>query len=266
MRTSKRFTSLAAVAALGLLAVACGSDSKSATTTAPASAGATTPGTEATGTTPTGTEATADADRHRSNGNRRPWFQRRHRRRRLRHRWPRRRYVQRLRRYAVSQGRQRAGRQEDRARGSQGRGSPTNLQLLAQQKANPVIGVGFLFTTPMATVAASKPRHRRSASSTPPSTPAERLALPLRREPGLLPRRRRRRAEEQDRPHRLHRWSRDRPDQEVRGRLHRRCQGREPRHQDRQQVPRAEPPTSPASTTRPVARRSPRACTTPAPT
>ena len=61
----------------------------------------------------------------------------------------------------------------------------------------------------------------------------ERRPIYLRREAGLVPGRRGRRAEVQDRQHRLHRWRQHRPDQEVRGGLHRRRQGRQPRHQGR---------------------------------
>ena len=50
---------------------------------------------------------------------------------------------------------------------------------------------------------------------------------------GLLPRRRRGCAEDRGRPHRLRRRRAQRPDQEVRGRLRRRCEGGQPRHQDR---------------------------------
>jgi basic membrane protein A len=60
MRNTKRFTSLAAVAMLGLLAAACGSDSKSTSTNAP-SAGGTTAGTTAPGGT-TATDATTAPD------------------------------------------------------------------------------------------------------------------------------------------------------------------------------------------------------------
>ena len=150
MRTSKRFTSLAAVAALGLLAVACGSDSKSETTTAPAaSAGATTSGTEATGTTPTGTEATGTAAAPGSSD------------------------------VTAGVAFDTGGRGDGTFNDSAGRGldqavselgvkkieleavkdedRKTNLELLAQQKANPVIAVGFAFTDPLTAVAAANP-------------------------------------------------------------------------------------------------------------
>ncbi len=76
----------------------------------------------------------------------------------------------------------------------------------------------------LAEVAAAAP-DTTSASSTRSST--ARTSQPgLRRGAGLVPGRCRRRAEDQDRPHRLHRWrARQRPHQEVRGRLRRRRQG-----------------------------------------
>ena len=60
-----------------------------------------------------------------------------------------------------------------------------------------------------------------------------------------------------DRPHRVHRRRRDRPDPEVPGRLRGGRQVDQPRHHDRRQVHHASRRTSPGSTTRPRARRSP---------
>jgi basic membrane protein A and related proteins len=139
MRTSKRFTSLAAVAALGLLAVACGSDSKSETTTAPAAtAGATTPGTEAAGTTPAGASDVTAGVAFDTGGRGDGTFN------------------------------DSAGRGLDKAVSELGvkkieleatkdEDRQTNLELLAQQKANPVVAVGFAFTDPLTKVAAAHP-------------------------------------------------------------------------------------------------------------
>ena len=139
MRTSKRFTSLAAVAALGLLAVACGSDSKSETTTAPAAtAGATTPGTEAGGTTPAGSSDVTAGVAFDTGGRGDGTFN------------------------------DSAGRGLDKAVSELGvkkieleavkdEDRKTNLELLAQQKANPIIAVGFQFADPLTAVAAANP-------------------------------------------------------------------------------------------------------------
>ena len=63
MRNTKRFTSLAAVAMLGLLAAACGSDSKSTSSNAPSTgAAATTGGTTAPGGTNAPVDTTATSD------------------------------------------------------------------------------------------------------------------------------------------------------------------------------------------------------------
>ncbi len=84
---------------------------------------------------------------------------------------------------------------------------------------------------------------------------------------GLVPRRRRRRAQVDDRQDRLHRWrQRHRPDREVRGRLHRRCQVDQPRHRGARRSTSPSSPTSPASRAPTVPRRSPRRCTPRAPT
>jgi basic membrane protein A len=153
MRASKRFTSLAAVVALGLLAAACGSDAKSATTNAPAStpaAGATTPGTDATATTPGGTQPTSSSAATPGSSN-----------------------------LTAGVAFDTGGRGDGTFNDSAGRGldqavselgvkkieleatkdedRKTNLELLVQQKANPIIGVGFLFGDPMLALATANP-------------------------------------------------------------------------------------------------------------
>ncbi|MEY2443447.1 MAG: basic rane protein [Ilumatobacteraceae bacterium] len=153
MRASKRFTSLAAVVALGLLAAACGSDAKSATTNAPAStpaAGATTPGTDATATTPGGTQPTSSSAATPGTSN-----------------------------LTAGVAFDTGGRGDGTFNDSAGRGldqavselgvkkieleatkdedRKTNLELLVQQKANPIIGVGFLFGDPMLALATANP-------------------------------------------------------------------------------------------------------------
>ena len=120
------------------------------------------------------------------------------------------------------------------------------LDLLVGEGNDLVIGVGFLWSRRPRRPAPSPTPTSCSRSSTPsPSddhgTPDDFAddadctnvaSLRLRRGAGLVPRRRGRRAQEPDRQDRLHRWRRDRPDQEVRGRLHRRRQGRQPGHRD----------------------------------
>jgi len=139
MRTSKRFTSLAAVAALGLLAVACGSDSKSETTTAPAAtAGATTPGTEAGGTTPAGSSDVTAGVAFDTGGRGDGTF----------NDSAGRGLDQAVSELGVKKIELEATKDEDRQ---------TNLELLAQQKANPVIAVGFAFTDPLTKVSAANP-------------------------------------------------------------------------------------------------------------
>ena len=210
MRTSKRFTSLAAVAALGLLAVACGSDSKSATTTAPASAGATTPGTEATGTTPTGTEATGTAAPGSSDVTAGVAFDTGGRGDGTFNDSAGRGLDKAVSELGVKKIELEAVKDEDRM---------TNLQLLAQQKANPVIAVGFLFAAPMATVAAANPNTTFGiVDSAVDGNPNVRSLVFAENEGSFLVGAAAA-LEEQDRPHRLHRWSGDRPHQEVRGRL-----------------------------------------------
>jgi basic membrane protein A and related proteins len=144
MRTSKRFTSLAVIAALGLMAAACGSDSKSESTTAPTTPsagattpGATTPGTDA-GTTPAAasnitagvafdTGGRGDGTFNDSAG---------------------RGLDKAVSELGVKKIELEATKDEDRA---------SNLALLVQQKANPIIGVGFLFADPMLALAKANP-------------------------------------------------------------------------------------------------------------
>ena len=81
----------------------------------------------------------------------------------------------------------------------------------------------------------------------------------------LLPRGCGRRADDEDQPGRLRRRRPQRPDQGLRGRLHRGCQGRQPEHQGRRRLHPGEQPR-PASATRPVARPPRPASSTRAPT
>jgi basic membrane protein A len=150
MRTSKRFTSLAVIAALGLMAAACGSDTKSESTTAPTTTqasgattpaattpAATTPATEA-GTTPASasnitagvafdTGGRGDGTFNDSAG---------------------RGLDKAVSELGVKKIELEATKDEDRA---------SNLALLVQQKANPIIGVGFLFGDPMLALAKDNP-------------------------------------------------------------------------------------------------------------
>jgi basic membrane protein A len=140
MRKSKRFSSLAVFAALGLLAVACGSSTKSssATNAAPATnAGAATT-TAAGGTTPAAasnitagvafdTGGRGDGTFNDSAG---------------------RGLDQAVSELGVKKIELEATKDEDRK---------TNLELLVQQKANPIIGVGFLFADPMLVLAKANP-------------------------------------------------------------------------------------------------------------
>jgi basic membrane protein A and related proteins len=140
MRTSKRWTSLALFAALGLMASACGSDNKSSSNTA---APTTTSGSSAT-QAPSGTGGGGGASNITAGvafdtGGRGDGTFNDSAGRGLD------RAVSEL---GVKKIELEAQKDEDRL---------TNLQLLASQKANPIIGVGFLFATPMATVAAANP-------------------------------------------------------------------------------------------------------------
>lgn len=140
MRTSKRWTSLAVFAALGLLASACGSDKNSSSNTAAPTTTSGSSATQPTGTTGGGggasnitagvafdTGGRGDGTFNDSAGRGLD------------------RAVSEL---GVKKIELEAQKDEDRL---------TNLTLLAQQKANPIIGVGFQFTDPMTTVAKANP-------------------------------------------------------------------------------------------------------------
>lgn len=137
MRTSKRFTSLAVVAALGLLAAACGSDDKTSDTAAPTTAAPA--GTEpAATTTPPATSDIKAGVAFDTGGRGDGTF----------NDSAARGLDQAVSELGVEKVELEAAKDEDRK---------TNLELLASQGANPVIGVGFLFTDPMTEVAAANP-------------------------------------------------------------------------------------------------------------
>jgi basic membrane protein A len=137
MRNTKRFTSLAAIALLGLTAAACGSDGSSSTTNAPEGTQA------AAGTTPAGSAPAAasaitagvafdtggrgDGTFNDSAG---------------------RGLDKAVSELGVKKIELDAVKDEDRA---------SNLNLLVQQKANPIIGVGFLFGDAMLPLAQANP-------------------------------------------------------------------------------------------------------------
>ena len=110
------------------------------------------------------------------------------------------------------------------------------LQQLIDAGYTNIVAVGFAY----ASRSAKLPR-RTPTSSSPSSTTHQHgdnvMNLDLRRERGLLPRRCGCRAEEQVEARRLRRWRRDRPHQEVRGRLQGGRQGCRPQRQGRLQVP-----------------------------
>jgi len=152
MRKSKRFTSLAAVAALGLLAAACGSDSKTSDTSAASTTAAPSQTTAAptettaapTETTAAPTETTAGTSEITAGvafdtGGRGDGTFNDSAARGL---------DQAVSELGVKKIELEATKDEDRK---------TNLELLATQGANPIIGVGFLFTDPMTEVAAAHP-------------------------------------------------------------------------------------------------------------
>lgn len=132
MRKSKRFTSLAAVAALGLLAAACGDDSKSTTTNAPTdtqAAGATTPAASSDITAGVAFDTGGRGDGTFNDSAGRGLDQ------------------------AVSE----LGVKKIELEAAQDADRKTNLELLVEQKANPVIGVGFLFGDSMLPIATANP-------------------------------------------------------------------------------------------------------------
>ena len=127
MRKSKRFTLLATVAALGVLAAACGSSTKSSST----NAGATTTAAAASSNVTAGlafdTGGRGDGTFNDSAG---------------------RGLDQAVSQLGVKKIELDAVKDEDRK---------SNLLLLVQQKANPIIGVGFLFGDPMLPIAKANP-------------------------------------------------------------------------------------------------------------
>jgi basic membrane protein A and related proteins len=133
MRKTKRFTSLAAVAMLGLLAAACGDDdNEAATTNAPSdtsAAGVTTPAasSDITAGVAFDTGGRGDGTFNDSAG---------------------RGLDQAVSELGVKKIELEATKDEDRK---------TNLELLVTQKANPVIGVGFLFGDAMLPLATANP-------------------------------------------------------------------------------------------------------------
>ena len=119
------------------------------------------------------------------------------------------------------------------------------MENMLGQDLDLVIGVGFLWGADLQAAALANPDQLFGAIDSvavdPMGTPddasrrraaAERRLDDVRRGAGLVPRRRGRRAEERVRHDRLHRRCRDHAHQEVRGRLHRRGAGRQPRHRD----------------------------------
>jgi basic membrane protein A len=131
MHKSKRLTSLAAIAALGLLAAACGDDAKTSTPAAGSQAsGASTPAPAAGGITAgvafdTGGRGDGTFNDSAARG-----------------------LDQAVSELGVKKVELEAAKDEDRK---------TNLELLVSQKTNPVIGVGFLFTDPMTELAKANP-------------------------------------------------------------------------------------------------------------
>ena len=154
MRTSKRFTSLAVIAALGLMAAACGSDSKSESTTAPTTtqaSGATTPATTPTAATTAATTAGTEAGTtpaSASNVTAGVAFDTGGRGDGTFNDSAGRGLDKAVSELGVKKIELEATKDEDRA---------SNLALLVQQKANPIIGVGFLFGDPMLALAKDNP-------------------------------------------------------------------------------------------------------------
>ena len=97
---------------------------------------------------------------------------------------------------------------------------------MADAGYNPIIGVGFAYSDAVNAVAPDYPDTSFGVIDgfDPDEEANDNVAyLGLRRERGLLPRRRGRGPEDPGRPRRLRRRRPQRPDQEVRGRLRRRC-------------------------------------------
>ncbi len=141
MRKSKRFTSLAAIAALGMLAAACGSDSSSSgSTNAPAgtqAAGATTAGTTG-GTTPAASSDITAGIAFDTGGRGDGTFN-----------------------DSAARGADKAvselGVKKKELDAIKAEDRKTNLELLVQQKTNPIVAVGFLFASDLAPIAAANP-------------------------------------------------------------------------------------------------------------
>jgi basic membrane protein A and related proteins len=126
--------------------------------------------------------------------------------------------------------------------------------LLVEEGYDLIFGVGFLFDRvhrrrrrrlPRRQLRPDRRLHRgprglQHRASCSPRSRAPSSSVPLRRSSPRPARR-------------LHRRRRDRPDQEVRGRLHRRRAGGQPRHRDRSASYISQPPDFSASTTRPAA-------------
>jgi basic membrane protein A and related proteins len=140
MRKSKRFISLAAIAALGLVATACGDDSESSTTNAPVDTQAvadTTPAVADTTAPAASSDITAgvafdtggrgDGTFNDSAGR------------------------------GLDQAVSELGVKKIELEAAQDADRKTNLELLVEQKANPVIGVGFLFGDSMLPIATANP-------------------------------------------------------------------------------------------------------------
>ena len=127
MRKSKRFTLLATVAALGVLAAACGSSTKSSSTNAAATTTAAAASSNVTAGLAFDTGGRGDGTFNDSAD---------------------RGLTKAVAELGVKKIELDAVKDEDRK---------TNLDLLVQQKANPIIGVGFLFGDPMLPIAKANP-------------------------------------------------------------------------------------------------------------
>ena len=137
MRNTKRFASLAAIALLGLTAAACGSDGSSTTTNAPEGTQAAA-GTTPAGTTPAAASAIVAGVAFDTGGRGDGTF----------NDSAGRGLDKAVSELGVTKIELDAVKDEDRA---------SNLNLLVQQKANPIIGVGFLFGDSMLPLAQANP-------------------------------------------------------------------------------------------------------------
>ena len=193
-------------------------------------------------------QATASSDGRQRRGQRRPRGVRRQGRHGLRRGRPRRPVVQRLGGRRPGQGRSRSSAstaQEAEAEdGEHETAREERLRTLADAGYDPIIAVGFAYAAGADARSPTEYPDVHFAIIDDYSSIArrrQRRRPGLRRGAGLLPRRCGGRAEDEGQPRRLHRWRRDAADQEVRGRLHRRRQGRRPGHQGRRQVPHPGP-------------------------